>query len=96
MQPETREAYKRLLSQGWTDAHRTLHPKERIYTFWVNAQYFRRNAGFRMDFLLLDTALSRRLQAAGVDTEFRGREGASDHAPTWIQLKDGAVSPSRA
>jgi exodeoxyribonuclease III len=84
MQPQTREAYGRLLAQGWTDAHRHLHPAERIYTFWVNAQYFRRNAGFRMDFLLLNAPLAAGLQAAGVDTEFRGREGASDHAPAWI------------
>jgi exodeoxyribonuclease-3 len=88
MQPETREAYGRLLAQGWTDAHRHLHPEERIYTFWVNAGYFRRNAGFRMDFLLLNAPLTARLQAAGVDAEFRGREGASDHAPTWIVVSD--------
>jgi exodeoxyribonuclease III len=88
MQPETRDAYQRLLAQGWTDSHRQLHPKERIYTFWVNAEYFRRNAGFRMDFLLLNAPLASRLQAARVDTEFRGRERASDHAPTWIVISD--------
>jgi exodeoxyribonuclease-3 len=84
MQPETRQAYGRLLSQGWIDSTRHLHPAERIYTFWVNADAFRRNAGFRMDFLLLSPALASRLKAAEVDTEFRGRERASDHAPTWI------------
>jgi exodeoxyribonuclease-3 len=88
MQPETRYAYERLLAQGWTDTHRHLHPKERIYTFWVNAEYFRRNAGFRMDFLLLNAPLTAHLQTAGVDTEFRGRERASDHAPTWIVLSE--------
>jgi exodeoxyribonuclease-3 len=88
MQPETRDAYQRLLARGWTDAHRRLHPKERIYTFWVNAEYFRRNAGFRMDFLLLNAPLTARLQTAGVDIEFRGRERASDHAPTWIVLSE--------
>jgi exodeoxyribonuclease-3 len=90
MQPETREAYRRLLAQGWIDSTRHLHPKERVYTFWVNAQYFRRNAGFRMDFLLLNPPLMPRLKAAGVDSEFRGREGASDHAPTWIVLSEDA------
>jgi len=84
MQPETRQAYGRLLSQGWIDSMRHLHPEERIYTFWVNAEAFRRNAGFRMDFLLLSPALESRLKAAEVDSEFRGRERASDHAPTWI------------
>jgi exodeoxyribonuclease III len=86
MQPETRDAYERLLDQGWTDATRHLRPDERIYTFWVNAAYFRRNAGFRMDMLLLNPALLPRLEAAEVDTAFRGREGASDHAPVWIAL----------
>jgi exodeoxyribonuclease-3 len=55
-----------------------------VYTFWVNTEAFRRNAGFRMDFLLLNPALAPRLKAAGVDAEFRGREKASDHAPTWV------------
>ena len=87
MQPETRAAWERLLAQGWIDTARHLYPKERIYTFWVNASYFRRNAGFRMDFLLINRALEARLEDFGVDAEFRGREGASDHAPTWIRLR---------
>ncbi|HYC56253.1 MAG TPA: exodeoxyribonuclease III [Candidatus Binatia bacterium] len=86
MQPEARAAWQRLLAQGWIDSHRLLHPEDRIYTFWVNANAFRRNAGFRMDFLLLSPSLAPHLVAAGVDTGFRGREGASDHAPAWIRL----------
>ena len=86
MQPETRAAYERLLAQGWIDATRHLHPRERVYTFWVNADAFRRNAGFRMDFLLLAPALAPRLAAAEVDREYRGREKPSDHAPVWIAL----------
>src|SRR5205085_6586106 len=77
MQPQTRDAYRRLLEQGWIDASRHLHPKEKIYTFWVNAGAFRRNAGFRMDFLLLSPALLPRLKATGVDAEYRGREKPS-------------------
>jgi exonuclease III len=88
MQPESRDAYQRLLAQGWIDSTRHLHPGERIYTFWVNAEAFQRNAGFRMDFLLLNAVVASRLKASGVDTEFRGRERASDHAPTWIMLTD--------
>jgi exodeoxyribonuclease-3 len=87
--PEVRAAYRRLLDQGWTDALRKLHPGERIYTFW---DYFRnayaRDAGLRIDHLLLSPSLAPRLKAAGVDKEFRGREKASDHAPTWIDLAD--------
>ena len=86
MQPESRDAYERLLAQGWVDSTRYLYPNQRIYTFWVNAAAFARNAGFRMDFLLINRPLVPRLKAAGVDVEYRGRERPSDHAPTWIQL----------
>jgi exodeoxyribonuclease-3 len=86
MQPETREAWQRLLAQGWSDATRQLDPTGRIYTFWVNAAAFARNAGFRMDFLLLSPTLVPRLQATGVDAEHRGRQKPSDHAPVWIEV----------
>jgi exodeoxyribonuclease-3 len=89
LQPESREAYRRLVSQGWTDAIRAKYPDEPIYTFW---DYFRnawgRNAGLRIDHLLLSPSAADRLMEAGVDREVRGREGASDHAPTWIVLAD--------
>jgi len=87
---EVREAFARLVAQGWTDALRTLHPGERIYTFW---DYFRnafaRDAGLRIDHLLLSPSLAPRLTAAGVDRAARGWEKASDHAPVWIELVDG-------
>lgn len=85
--PEVRTAYAKLLKQGWTDAVRTLHPGEKIYTFW---DYFRnayaRDAGLRIDHLLLSPAIAARLKKAGVDREVRGWEKTSDHAPTWIKL----------
>ena len=86
MQPQSRDAYQRLLAQGWSDVLREWYPNERIYTFWVNARAFERNAGFRMDFLLANAALRTRIRAAGVDAMYRGREHASDHAPTWLEL----------
>jgi exodeoxyribonuclease-3 len=89
MQPEPQAQYRRLLDQGWTDALRTLHPDERIYTFWDywrNA--FARNAGIRIDHLLLNPSATARLAGAGVDRDVRAREGTSDHAPTWIELRD--------
>ncbi|WP_127754702.1 exodeoxyribonuclease III [Devosia sp. 1566] len=86
--PEVRAAYQSLLEQGWTDALRTMHPGERIYTFW---DYFRnayeRDAGLRLDHLLLAPALADRLEDAGVDRNVRGWDKASDHAPTWIVLR---------
>ena len=88
-QPEPRAQYQRLLAQGWIDAVRHLHPDETIYTFW---DYWRnawaRNAGIRIDHLLLNPQAARRLEAAGVDRDVRGRPGASDHAPTWVVLRD--------
>ena len=85
--PESRAAYQKLVAQGWTDALRTLHPKESIYTFW---DYFRnayaRNAGIRIDHFLLNDRAARNLASAGVDREVRGWEKTSDHAPTWIEL----------
>jgi len=92
LQPETRVAWQRLLAQGWVDATRRLHPHERIYTFWVNAAAHARNAGFRMDMLLLSPALAARLVDDGVDAAQRGREKASDHAPVWIRLSPPAAS----
>jgi exodeoxyribonuclease-3 len=87
LQPESRERYAKLLAQGWTDALRARHPGERIYTFW---DFFRnayaRNAGLRIDHLLLSPAVSQGLRAADVDKDVRGWERASDHAPTWIEL----------
>jgi exodeoxyribonuclease-3 len=88
MQPESRDAYSRLLAQGWIDSTRHLHPNKKIYTYWVNAGAFERNACFRMDFLLLNSVLAPRLKTAEVDVEYRGRERPSDHAPTWIELTD--------
>jgi exodeoxyribonuclease-3 len=86
LQPQSRAAWQRLLAQGWVDATRARHPRERVYTFWVNAEAFRRNAGFRMDFLLLSPTLAARLRATGVDRDYRGRDKPSDHAPVWVDL----------
>jgi exodeoxyribonuclease-3 len=87
--PEVRAAFARLVGQGWTEALRHLHPHETIYTFW---DYFRnaygRDAGLRIDHLLLSPALAPRLAAAGVDRDVRAWEKTSDHAPVWIDLHD--------
>jgi len=85
--PEVRKAFKDLVAQGWTDAIRKLYPKEVIYTFW---DYFRnafaRNAGLRIDHILLSPKLKRKLDTGGVDKHVRGWEKTSDHAPVWIGL----------
>jgi exodeoxyribonuclease-3 len=93
LQPETRAAYTRLLAQGWVDALRAQHPEEPIYTFW---DYFRnhwtRNSGLRIDHLLLNRELAPRLRDANVDRWVRGQQGASDHAPTWVELAEDSTS----
>ena len=86
--PESKAAFHQLMQQGWTDALRARHPGERIYTFW---DYFRnayeRDAGLRLDHLLVAPVLADRLVDAGVDRQVRGWEKASDHAPAWIVLR---------
>jgi exodeoxyribonuclease-3 len=95
--PEIRAAYHELVAQGWTDSLRELHPGETIYTFW---DYFRnaygRNAGLRLDHLLISPTLAPRLVAADVDRDVRGWEKASDHAPVWVELADKAKRRGKA
>jgi len=94
--PETKAAYKDLVDQGWTDAIRTLYPDERIYTFWdYMRDAYGRNAGLRLDHILLNKTVADRLVSATVDKHVRGWKGASDHAPVWIELADDGVAPKK-
>lgn len=88
MQPESRDAYARLLGDGWTDAINTLNPRGGVWTFWdYQAGAWQRDHGFRIDHALLSPDCADRLLAAGVDKDHRGREKASDHAPVWVELR---------
>jgi len=87
MQPESRQAYRRLLNAGWTDALATHNPRGGVWTYWdYQAGAWQRDHGFRIDHALLSPELADRLLGAGVDKAFRGREKASDHAPVWVRL----------
>jgi exodeoxyribonuclease-3 len=87
LQPESRAAFRRMLDQGWTDAVRARHPTGPIYTFWdYKRDRWPRDAGLRLDHILLSPSVAERLTDAGVDREVRGEAGASDHAPTWVVL----------
>lgn len=87
VQPESRASFQRLLDQGWLDALRKKHPNETLYTFWdYRRNRWPRDAGLRLDHILLSKKLSRRLVAAGIDRDMRGETGASDHAPVWVEL----------
>jgi exodeoxyribonuclease-3 len=88
LQPASRAAFRRLLDQGWTDAIRSLHRLEPMYTFWdYKRDCWQRDAGLRLDHLLLSAPLVERLAGSGVDREVRGQIGASDHAPAWLVLR---------
>ena len=88
MQPESRQGYRRLVAEGWTDALRTRYPTGGVWTFWdYQAGSWQRDAGFRIDHLLLSPQAADRMTDAGVDKAHRGREKASDHAPTWVRLR---------
>jgi exodeoxyribonuclease-3 len=88
--PESRDAYSRMLAEGWIDAVRHTHPGNAIYTYW-NFSYrggYDRSSGLRMDHLLVSPSLSSHLRSAGVDVETRGWEKPSDHAPAWIEIDE--------
>jgi exodeoxyribonuclease III len=88
IQPKSRAAFKKLIDQGWCDAIRTLHPAKPMFTFWdYKRNRWPRDAGLRLDHLLLSPQLAPRLLKAGVDRKIRGEDGASDHAPAWIVLE---------
>lgn len=91
IQPESRAAFRKLVGRSWIDALRHRHPNERIYTFWHYMRMrWERDAGLRLDYLLLSPNLKDHLVDAGVDRKFRGAEGTSDHAPTWVKLLGSA------
>lgn len=96
LQPQSRAAFQRILDQDWVDAIRTRYPDATMFTFW---DYMRnrwpRDAGLRIDHLLLSPKAAKRMVDAGVDRDVRGREGASDHAPAWVILRDDSKAPRK-
>jgi exodeoxyribonuclease-3 len=87
IQPESREAFSRLLAQGWTDAMRKLYPTGPLWTFWdYEYERWQKDKGMRLDHFLLSPKISDQLEAGGVDRWVRGEVNASDHAPVWINF----------
>jgi exodeoxyribonuclease-3 len=93
---KVRKAYADFVESGWSDALRDLYPGKRVYTFW---KYFRnafaRDAGLRIDHLLLSPGLKTRFISGSVAREVRSWEKTSDHAPAWIELNEGLRKRSR-
>jgi exodeoxyribonuclease III len=97
VQPESRAAFRRILAQGWVDAIRATHPDAPMYTYWdYKRNRWPRDAGLRLDHLLLSGETAKRLRDAGVDRDIRGEDGASDHAPAWVVLSDSSTAPRRS
>lgn len=87
-QPMPRKQYQTLLEEGWLDSVRAIHPGERLYSYWdYKFHRWEKDGGLRLDHLLLSPQLHSKLAKAGVDKWTRGEEGASDHAPAWIELR---------
>lgn len=88
MQPQSRDAYARLMADGWTDALAAYSPAGGVWTFWdYQAGAWQKDHGFRIDHALLSPELADRMTGCGVDKEHRGREKASDHAPVWVSFR---------
>ncbi|RVC56136.1 MAG: exodeoxyribonuclease III [Mesorhizobium sp.] len=89
VQPQSRAAFAALIEQGWTDALRKAFPKQTLYTFWdYRRNRWPRDAGLRLDHILLSKKLARNLKAAGIDRDVRGQDDASDHAPVWVEVEN--------
>jgi len=87
-QPALKDTFVRLVGGGWRDALRWRYPDERVYTFWKHwRNAYARDAGLRIDHLLLSPTAAERMVDAGVDREHRGRERPSDHAAVWVTLR---------
>ena len=86
-QPQSRQAFRKLVHLGFTDAIRTSHPAEGVYTFWdYQAGAWQKDNGIRIDHLMLSPEAADRLAGAGIDRQTRGWEKPSDHVPVWIDL----------
>jgi len=89
VQPASRKSFAELLNQGWTDAVRKAFPTETVYTFWdYRRNRWERNAGLRLDHILLSPDVAERLVEVGIDRDARARPESSDHAPVWIRIGD--------
>jgi exodeoxyribonuclease-3 len=94
LQPDVRAAYQRLLDAGWTDALRALQPQGPLWTFWGYLRHrWPNDKGMRLDHLLLSPAIAPQLSRFEVGRDVRGEEGASDHAPVWIDIRRSTRHP---
>jgi exodeoxyribonuclease-3 len=80
--PPEREAFQRLLELGLTDSFRMFEQAPKSFSWWdYRMMGFRRNAGMRIDHILLSNDLKEKCTASTIDKEPRTWEQPSDHAP---------------
>lgn len=86
--PEEREWLAKLMSFGFTDTFRLLHPEESEKFSWFDyrSRGFDDNRGLRIDVILATQSLAERTVEADIDYELRGIEKPSDHAPIWTEF----------
>jgi exodeoxyribonuclease-3 len=85
--PESRQRFRALLHQGWTEAYRVLNREPNRYSFWdYQAGAWQKDNGVRIDHLLLSPQAADRLISCDIDKGPRGGEKASDHTPVWCRL----------
>lgn len=86
--PPERNAFEQLISLGLTDSFRMFEQAPKIYSWWdYRMMGFRRNAGLRIDHILLSDVLKEKCVASIVDKEPRGWEQPSDHAPVIASIE---------
>ena len=80
---EERSKMTQLLSNGFTDTFRTLHPEQITYSYWSYRFRAReKNAGWRIDYFLISDRLKPQLKGASIHTEIYG----SDHCPVELDI----------
>ena len=90
-QPETRQAFRRLVSLGFTEAVRATTDDPGVFTFWdYQAGAWQKNNGIRIDHLLLTPEAADMLRSASVEKHVRAWEKPSDHVPVAIELEIAA------
>jgi exodeoxyribonuclease III len=86
-QPQSRQAYRRMINIGLTDALRAVTKSAGLYTFWdYQAGAWQQNKGIRIDHFLLSPEMADRLEGCAIHKEPRGWEKPSDHTPIEVTL----------
>ena len=85
--PLERQAFSEFLKLGLCDSFRHFTQDDSSFSWWdYRAAGFRRNAGLRIDHILLSQELMAQCSESVIDPDPRRSERPSDHAPVWVRL----------